>query len=153
MHFVCKKRRDCCKFPSRIIIIREGQVILPTRLRYQLDSKRLCTTRIIFLTNSYVFCSNHPAILYSYSQLHSQLASQLYCTTRITSLTIRDQPIVLLFLSIMLCCSALKIHLLGHHQYINCFPSPPASLLKGRIKIDYLIKSHLHQQFFVGILF
>ena len=29
---------------------------------------------------------------------------------------------------------------LGHHQYINCFLSPPASILKGRIKIDYLIK-------------
>ena len=26
----------------------------------------------------------------------------------------------------------------------NCFPSPPASILKGRIKTDYLIKSHLH---------
>ena len=29
--------------------------------------------------------------------LHSQLANQLYCTTRITSLMIRDQPIMLLF--------------------------------------------------------
>ena len=34
MHFVWKKRRDHCKFPARIIIIREGQVILPTRFRY-----------------------------------------------------------------------------------------------------------------------
>ena len=46
-------------------------------------------------------------------QLVTQLVSQLAicCTTRITSFAIRDQPIIL-FLSIMLCCSALKIHLL-----------------------------------------
>ena len=68
MHFVCKKGRGHCTFSSRVIIIREGQVILPTRLRYWLDSKRLCTTRITFLANSYIFCSNYdPAIHYSYS--------------------------------------------------------------------------------------
>ena len=53
-----------------------------------------------------------PFIIRSYCQLHRQLASQLYYTTKITSLAIRDQPIMLLFLPIMLCCSALKIHLL-----------------------------------------
>ena len=34
MHFVLKKGRGRCTFSSRIIIIRKGQVILPTRLRY-----------------------------------------------------------------------------------------------------------------------
>ena len=33
MHFVRKKRRGRCTISSRIIIIREGQVNLPTRLR------------------------------------------------------------------------------------------------------------------------
>ena len=32
MHFVGKKGRGRCTISSRIIIIREGQVILPTRL-------------------------------------------------------------------------------------------------------------------------
>ena len=67
------------QFSSRNIIIRERQVILPTRfdINTQLDIKRLCTTRIAFLTNSYIFCSKYPAIHYSYSQLHSQLASYI----------------------------------------------------------------------------
>ena len=34
MHFVGKKGRDRCTISSKIIIIREGQVILPTRLQY-----------------------------------------------------------------------------------------------------------------------
>ena len=33
MHFVRKKRCGRCTISSRIIIIREGQLILPTRLR------------------------------------------------------------------------------------------------------------------------
>ena len=36
---------------------------------------------------------------------------------------------------------------------INCFPSPHASIFKCHIKIDYLIKSHMHWQFFVEMLF
>ena len=34
MYFVRKKGRGCCTISSRTIIIREGQVILPTRLQY-----------------------------------------------------------------------------------------------------------------------
>ena len=34
--------------------------------------------QLYILYFSYVFCSNQPAIPYSYSQLHSQLAGQLY---------------------------------------------------------------------------
>ena len=37
---------------------------------------------------------------------------------------------------------------LGHHQYINCFPSPPAHINFEQPRFDYLIKSHLHWQFF-----
>ena len=40
---------------------------------------------------------------------------------------------------------------LGHQQYINCSLSPPTSILKGYIKIDYLIKSQVHWKFFVEI--
>ena len=39
MYFVRNKGCGHCTISSRIIIIREGQVILPTRLRYKLDSK------------------------------------------------------------------------------------------------------------------
>ena len=43
-----------------------------------------------------------------------------------------------------------RILFLGHHYSIlNCYPSPSASILKGRIKIDYLIKSHVHWKFFI----
>ena len=43
--------------------------------------------------------------------------------------------------------------LLGHHQYINCFQSLPTSIMKSRIKIDYLIKSHMNKQFLVESYF
>ena len=85
-------------------------------LRYQLDSKRLCTTRITFVANSYIFCSNNTAIHYSYSQLHTQLASQLYCTTRITSLAIRDQPIMLLFYPLCYAAVLLKFTYYAQEQ-------------------------------------
>ena len=39
MHFVLKKGRGRCTFSSRIIIIRKGQVILPTRFRISWTAK------------------------------------------------------------------------------------------------------------------
>ena len=37
---------------------------------------------------------------------------------------------------------------LGHHYYINCSLSLPASILEGRIKINYLVKNRVDWQLF-----
>ena len=38
-------------------------------------------------------------------------------------------------------------------SYINCFLSLPALILEGYIKFDYLVKSYMHWQLFIEMLF
>ena len=74
---VHKKGHGHCTFSSTIKIIREVQVNLSVYKALILDNKQLLsntidyeatqvsyTTRIAFLVDSYIFCSNYPAILF-----------------------------------------------------------------------------------------
>ena len=146
MHCACKKGCGHCAFSSRIIIIREGQVILPTRLRHQLDNKRLYTTRITFVADSqlaiYFAETTHAAIHFNYSQLHSQVASQLFCITRITSLAIAsyifcaNYPVILFVIAI-------------HSQLARQLVSQLATYLVSYIAIcDWIYQNppHAHTQ-------
>ena len=79
-------------------------------------------------------------------QLVTQLASQLYCTTRITSLAIKSHPFKLLFLPIMLCCNALKIHLLCQNKNF-C-----QTIMLLCMVIHYMQQTILYRLFYLSVL-
>ena len=111
MSFVRKKGHGCCIISSRIIIIREGQVVLPSSFDISWTANGSVPPKLLSSKIAMYFAQTmHPAIHYSCSQLHSQLASQLYCIYHQNYLPHNQGPAYYAF--IMLCCSALKIRLL-----------------------------------------
>ena len=69
------------ELPSSQIAIYSAQTTQPfiisnSQLHSQLISQLYCTTRITFLTNSYIFCLNYPAIIFIIA-IASQLASYI----------------------------------------------------------------------------
>ena len=93
---------------------------------------------------------SHSLQLWLVTQLVSQLASWIYCATRITFLAIRDQPITLLFLPIMLCCSAFKIHILCSR--IRIFVRLLCFYMKFCMTIHYMQLTILYRLFYQSVL-